>query len=134
MRIGDDAIEEAAVQLVHIGADDEQQVGAIAHLGERRHDPAARLHYAEVAILALAERMIEHAAGAVGDRQDGARTGDVAGHAAVKRELRPTDETRGGLHRLLETNLPAVNERLGRRQRALEPGSGTRAAVADLEG
>ena len=73
-----DAIEEAAVQLVHVGADDEDKVGAVAHLGERGHDPAARLHDAEVAVLPLAERMIEDAAGTVGDGQDGAGARDVA--------------------------------------------------------
>ena len=87
VRVGHDAVEEAAVQLVHVGADDEQEVGAIADLGERGHDPAARLHDAEVAVLAFAQRMIEHAAGTVGDRQNGAGAGDVAGHAAVERQL-----------------------------------------------
>ena len=59
MRVGDDAVEEAAVQLVHVGADDEQEVGAVADLGQRRHDPAARLHHAEVAVLAFAQRVVE---------------------------------------------------------------------------
>ncbi len=105
MRVGHDAIEEAAVQLVHVGADDDEEVGAVARLGERGHDPAARLHDVEVAVLAFAQRVIDDAAGAVGERQDGAGAGDVGGHAAVERQLGLANEPGGGLHRLLEADL-----------------------------
>ena len=62
----DDAVEEAAMQLVHVAADDHEDVGAVAGLGERGHDPAAHLHDLEVAVLTLAQRVVDDAAGAVG--------------------------------------------------------------------
>ena len=62
LRHAHDALEEAVVQLVHVAADDDDEVGAVARLGERGHDPAARLHDLDVAVLALAQRVIDDAA------------------------------------------------------------------------
>ena len=82
IRRRDDALEEARVQLAHVAADDDDEIGAVARLGERRRDPAGALQDPEIAVLALAQGVIDHAAGPVGERHHGAHALDIGAEAA----------------------------------------------------
>ena len=94
--VGDDALEEARVQLVQVGADDDEQVGAVAGFGQRRHHPAAGLEHAEIAVLAFAQGVIDDAAGLFGRGHDGAHAFDVGAEAAENGKSRFADQLGGG--------------------------------------
>ena len=71
---------------------------------------------ADVAVLALAQRVIDDAARLVGERHHGAAAVDVGRHAAVERQLGRLDALGGGGDRLLERRLAAGDLRGRRRQ------------------
>ncbi len=65
-------------------ADDDEEIGAVTRFCQSRHDPAGGLQHAEVAILTFAQHMVDHAAGLVGQRHDGANSVHVRAEAARK--------------------------------------------------
>ena len=106
------------MDLVDVGADDDDEIGAVAGLRQRRHEPAARLQHAEVAVLALGQRVIDDAARAVGERHDGAHAFDVGREAAEERQAGGADELGGGRDSIGERDGLAVDVGLVGRRRA----------------
>ena len=98
---------------MHVGADEDEQIGAVARLGQRRHDPATALHDGEVAELSLAQRVVDDAPGMIGDCQDGADAVDVGGESAVKGKVGLGDETGGGLDGIFLGDRLALEAELG---------------------
>ena len=111
----DDALEEAGVELMDVAAGDDDEVGAVARLGQGRHDPAGRLHNLEVAVLRLAQGVIDDAARALGERHHRAHAFDIGGEPAEQGQLGLANELGGFLDGLGEIDVLAADLRAGRR-------------------
>ena len=124
-------LEEARVQLVDVAAGDDEEIGAVARLGQGRGHPARRLQDLEVAVLRLAEGMIDDAARALGKRHHRAHALDVGGKPAIKGELGLADQLGRFLDGLGEIDILAFD--LGARRRELALEAGDRLAIAILQ-
>ena len=122
-------LEEAGVQLVYACTHDNEKVGAVARLGERRRDPAHTLQDSEVAELGFAEGVIDDAAGAIGERQRRAHALDVGAEPAIERQLRLADQGRGRFDGVGERRILAPHLGTCRRKLALEAGGRPGAAI-----
>ena len=122
------------MQLLRVRADDDDEIGAIASLGQGGGDPAARLQHPEIAELRIAQRVIDDATGAVGERHHSAHAFDIGRQAAKHRQPRLAHEFGGGTHRSFERDGLAVDLRAGCRESALETGDRLLAIrVADFQ-
>src|SRR4029079_12383593 len=86
-RWGDDHLEKTWMERMDVAAGDDEEIAAVARLGERGHHPAGRLQHFEIAVLRLAERVIDDAARALGERDHCAHAFDIGGNPAIEREL-----------------------------------------------
>ncbi len=81
-----------------------------------------RLHDLEVAVLRLAQGVIDDAARAFGERHHRAHAFDVGGKPAIHRQLRLADQLGSRVDRLGEIDILAFDLRARRREFALEAG------------
>ena len=117
------------MQFVDVAAGDDEEVGAVARLGERRHHPAGGLQHSEIAILGVAQRMVDDAAALFREGDDRADAFDVGCEAAEDRQAAFTDETGRGSYGFVQRHIFAVDLRSGFRERPFEAGNRFHAAV-----
>ncbi len=99
------------MKLVRVGTCDDEEVGAVARFRQRRHHPAARLQHAEVAVLALAQSVVDNAPAALGNRHDGAHAVDIGSEPAEDRQSTILNQPGGGGDRIGERNVLAIDLR-----------------------
>ena len=116
---------------MNIAAGDDDEVGAVAGLGEGRCRPAGGLEDLEIPVLCFAQGVIDDAACALGKRHHRAHAFDIGGKAAKEGKLGFADQPRRFLDRLGERDILAVYGRVGRRQFPFEPRDRLATAVLD---
>ena len=89
---GDDRLEETRMKRLDVAAGDDEKICTVARLGERRHHPSGRLQHFEIAVLRLAQGVIDDAARALGERDHRAHALDIGGKPAIERKLRLAEQ------------------------------------------
>lgn len=101
-------------------AGDNEEIGAVARLGERRHHPAGGLQYLEIAVLGVAQRMVDDAAALLCEGHDRADAFDVGREATKDRQAAFTDETGRGCYGLVQRHIFSVDLRRRFRELSFE--------------
>ena len=80
--------------MLEVQVDDDHEVGAIAHFGERRRIPAATLLHPRERVQALAMQVIEHTAAAFGEIDASPQAVDIGREPAEERAPRALQQPR----------------------------------------
>ena len=105
------ALDQPRCDGLGVGADQQHEIGAVAHLGQRRGHRAAVLHRAHIGEQAARAGMVDDAAGPLGQRQDLAHAGDIGAEPAEQRQRAGPQQPGSPGRRRLERRRLAIDRR-----------------------
>src|SRR4051812_17119183 len=117
------------MNFMDVAARDDEEVGAVARLGEGGRHPTRCLEHAKIPVLRFAKGVIDYTAAALGDRHDGAHAVDVGREPAEQRQAALVDELCRLTYGLGQGNISPVDLRLAFDEWAFEAGHRLRATV-----
>jgi hypothetical protein len=114
-----------------VATGDDDEIGAVARLGQGGHRPTRRLQNLQIPVERLARGMVDDTARALGKRQHRTHAANVGGKSAKQGKLGLADQLCCFRNRRRKIGIFAIHARVGPRQFTFETGDRFAGAVLD---